>query len=213
MPRPPRIDIANYQYHALNRSNGRTQIFNTPADYQLFIDILEETVELLDMRLLAYCLMPNHWHLLLEPKADGDLSRFMSRLTNTHVKQYQSSHSTVGMGHLYQGRYKSFLIEDGHYFYTVLRYVERNASRAKLSLRAEDWKWGSAFLRANGKTKILSSLPIDLPSSYINDLNVPLSATEQEAVKKSETYSIPFASEVWQENVKVIVEQKSNLAL
>ncbi len=211
MPRAPRIDIANYQYHVLNRSNGRTQIFNKPADYQLFIDILEETVELLDMRLLAYCLMPNHWHLLLEPKVDGDLSRFMARLTNTHVKQYQSSHSSVGMGHLYQGRYKSFLIEDGRYFYTVLRYVERNAVRAKLSLRAEDWQWGSAFLRSNDKTKILSPLPIDLPSSYLDDLNIPLSASEYESVKQSEICSIPFASEVWQENVKVVIEQKTNL--
>lgn len=210
MSRAPRIDIANYQYHVLNRSNGRTPIFNTPADYQLFIDILEETVELLDMRLLAYCLMPNHWHLLLEPKVDGDLSRFMSRLTNTHVKQYQSKYSLVGMGHLYQGRYKAFLIENGHYFYTVLRYVERNAVRAKLCSRAEVWTWGSAFLRANGKTKILSPLPIDIPSSYIDDLNLPLSASEQEAVKQSEICSIPFASEAWQENMKVVIEQKSN---
>lgn len=209
MARAPRIDIADYHYHVLNRANARSQIFNTPEDYQLFIEILTDTVELLNMRLLAFCLMPNHWHLILEPRADGDLSRFVARLTNTHVKQYQVKNSLIGMGHLYQGRYKSFMIEDGQYFYTVLRYVERNALKAKLCQRAEDWPWGSAFLRAKGRSNILAPLPIDLPASYLTDLNAPLFATDEEAVEQSENRSVPFASAVWQEELKVIVEQKT----
>lgn len=210
MARAPRIDIADYQYHVLNRANARSQIFNTTEDYQLFTEILTETVELLDMRLLAFCLMPNHWHLILEPRADGDLSRFMARLTNTHVKQYQSKHSSVGMGHLYQGRYKSFMIEDGQYFYTVLRYVERNALKAKLCNRAEDWSWGSAALRAKGGSKLLSPLPITLPDTYLQELNKPLFASEEEAIEFSENRSVPFASAAWQKDLEVLVEQKLN---
>jgi putative transposase len=209
MARAPRIDIADYHYHVLNRANARTQIFNTTEDYRLFLEILEETVELLNMRVLAFCLMPNHWHLILKPRVDGDLSRFMARLTNTHVKQYQAKHELVGMGHLYQGRYKSFLIEEGHYFDTVLRYVERNALKAKLCQRAEDWHWGSAFLRAKGGSSILSPLPIDLPPNYLTDLNTPLSVSDEEAVERSENRSVPFASASWQEKLKVIVEQKT----
>jgi putative transposase len=210
MARAPRIDIANYHYHVLNRANARSQIFNSKEDYQQFIDILFDTVELLDMRLLAFCLMPNHWHLILEPKADGDLSRFMARLTNTHVKQYQVQKSLIGMGHLYQGRYKSFMIEDGQYFYTVLRYVERNAFKAKLCSRAEEWPWGSAHMRMKGGSNILASLPIDLPETYLKDLNSSLFATEEESVEKSERFSLPFASAAWQEEVSVVAEQKKD---
>jgi putative transposase len=209
MARVPRVDIADYPYHVLNRANARAQIFNTNEDYRLFMEILTDTLEFLDMRLLAFCLMPNHWHLILEPRVDGDLSRFMARLTNTHVKQYQAKHESVGMGHLYQGRYKSFMIEEGQYFYTVLRYVERNALKAKLCQRAEDWPWGSAYLRARGSTKLLSPLPIDLPANYLIDLNASLFAPEEEAVELSENRSVPFASAVWQDNLKVIVEQKT----
>ena len=208
MSRPPRIDIADYHYHVLNRANARSQIFNTPADYQLFMEILADTVELLNMRLLAFCVMPNHWHLILKPRADGDLSRFVARLTNTHVKQYQVKNSLIGTGHLYQGRYKSFMVEDGQYFYTVLRYVERNATKAKLCVRAEDWQWGSAFLRAKGGSKILAPLPIDLPPQYFTDLNTPLFTSDEEAMEYSENRSMPFASLDWQEKMKVMVEQR-----
>ncbi len=208
MTRPSRIDIADYHYHVLNRANARSQIFNTPADYQLFIEILTDTVELLNMRLLSFCLMPNHWHLILEPRADGDLSRFVARLTNTHVKQYQVKNSLIGMGHLYQGRYKSFMIEDGQYFYTVLRYVERNAVKAKLCERAEDWPWGSAFLRARGDNRSLSPLPIDLSANYFMELNTPLCVSDEETLELSENHSTPFASIGWQEKMEVVVEQR-----
>jgi len=113
------------------------------------------------------------------------------------------------MGHLYQGRYKSFTIEEGQYFYTVLRYVEHNALKAKLCPRAEDWPWGSAYLRARGTTKLLSPLPIDLSANYLIDLNAPLFASEEEAVELSENCSVPYASAVWQDNLNVIVEQKT----
>jgi hypothetical protein len=88
------------------------------------------------MRLLAYCLMPNHFHLLVWPRADGDLSQFLRWLTVTHTQRWHAHHRTAGTGHLYQGRFKSFPVQSDEHFLTVCRYVERNALRANLVGRA-----------------------------------------------------------------------------
>lgn len=140
MSRIERVDVGDYVYHVLNRANARVQIFDIEADYVVFEQILEEAVKKFDMRLLAYCLMPNHWHLVLYPKKDGDLARFMAWLTNTHTRRWHVSKGTVGQGHLYQGRYKSFICEKNEYLLTLLRYVERNAKRANIVVRAEKWQ-------------------------------------------------------------------------
>lgn len=201
MPRKPRVDIANYYYHVLNRANARKQIFNEPADYKNFEYILFETLEMFKVELVAYCIMPNHWHLILKPTKDGELGKFMNRLTNTHVKQYKSMHDQIGFGHLYQGRYKSFLIGDDDYFYTTLRYVERNALRAGLVEKAQDWQWGSARSRItkDRRSKYLSKLPIDLPNSYQDDLNDPLTESELESLRHSVSKSKNYSSLDWQE--------------
>jgi len=88
------------------------------------------------MRILAYCLMPNHWHRVLYPRADGDLAKFMQRITLTHTQRYHSKSRTVGYGHIYQDRYKSLPVESGRDFLALVRYVERNANRAALVKRA-----------------------------------------------------------------------------
>jgi len=119
MPRPPRTDIADITYHVINRANARVQIFDTPEDYVVFENALCEARERTEMRIYAYCVMPNHWHLILQPRNDGDLSLFMKWLTLTHTKRWHSDHSTTGTGHLYQGRYKSFPVQSDEYFLTV----------------------------------------------------------------------------------------------
>lgn len=121
-----RVDVGGEVYHVLNRANARVQIFDNNKDYKKFEEVLEEAVNEYDMPLLAYCLMPNHWHLVLHPKADGDMQKFMSWLTNTHTRRWHVAKETVGQGHLYQGRYKSFIIQQDNHLLTVLRYIERN---------------------------------------------------------------------------------------
>ena len=108
MPRNARVDVADEFYHVINRANGRLQIFQTPEDYRIFEQLLEEAVGLTGMRLFAYTTMPNHWHLVVSPRADGDLGLFMHRLCNTHTRKVHAFTNTNGSGHLYQGRYKSF---------------------------------------------------------------------------------------------------------
>ena len=87
-------------FHVLNRANARATIFEKPEDYAAFERVLKEALDRVDMRVLSYCLMPNHWHLVLWPRRDGDLSRFMGWLTLTHTQRWHAHHHTVGTGHL-----------------------------------------------------------------------------------------------------------------
>ena len=200
MPRIERIDVGDQIYHVINRANARAQIFDTDADYKQFEFILEEAVEKFNMRILAYCLMPNHWHLVLYPKHDGDLSKFMSWLTNTHTRRWHTTKKTIGHGHLYQGRYKSFLCQNDTHLLVLLRYVERNAKRAKLVRKAEQWKWSSVWRRECGtveQKKILSSWPVDMPKDYIGYLNESENDENLSLIRKSIHKNIPFGDDVW----------------
>ena len=200
MPRVNRIDVGGYVYHVLNRSNARVQIFDNEKDYRQFESILEEAVEKYDMRLLAYCLMPNHWHLVLYPKKDGDMGMFMGWLTNTHTRRWHSEKDTVGQGHLYQGRYKSFLCQTDEYFFKLVRYVERNAKKSNLVKRAENWKWSSVWRREMGtvkQKKFLSSWPVTQPKKYLSLLNQPQTQEEEEALERSITKDVPYGCEDW----------------
>ncbi|MBU3942870.1 transposase, partial [Patescibacteria group bacterium] len=147
MPRTNRIDIANIPYHVINRANARIQIFDEDRDYKLFEEVLEEAKEKFDMGILSYCIMPNHWHLVLYSKTDGNLQLFMRWLSMTHTRRWHSQHKSIGSGHLYQGRYKSFLVQEDDYLLQLFKYVERNPLRAKLVNKAEDWKWSSLWRR------------------------------------------------------------------
>ncbi len=131
--------------HVLNRANARLPIFERDDDYAAFERVLEEAVDRTGTRLLSYCLMPNHWHLVVWPHDDGELSRFAGWLTLTHTQRWHAHRHSAGTGHLYQGRFKSFPIQEDDHFLTVCRYVERNAPRAKLVARAEEWRWSSLY--------------------------------------------------------------------
>jgi len=200
MPRINRVDVGGEVYHVLNRANARVQIFDNDKDYKQFEDILEEAVERFNMNLLAYCIMPNHWHLVLYPKTDGEMQSFMSWLTNTHTRRWHVSKDTVGQGHLYQGRYKSFICEKDQYLLILLRYVERNAKRANLVKKAEEWQWSSVWRREKGtlkQKKILSQWPIPLPKDYLSILNQPLTTSEEDSLERSEEKSVPYGADTW----------------
>jgi putative transposase len=144
MGRPHRAAEGGFVYHVLNRANARLSIFDDDGDYEAFERVLLQAVERTETRLLAYCLMPNHWHLVVWPWEDGELSRFVGWLTLTHTQRWHAHRHSAGCGHVYQGRFKSFPIQQDEHLYSVGRYVERNALRANL-VRAEQWRWGSLF--------------------------------------------------------------------
>ena len=115
MGRAGRVDVGGMVYHVLNRANVRSRLFRGPAHYQEFLSILEESSKFVPLRILAYGLMPNHWHLVLYPRADGDLVKSLQRVTLNHTQRYHAKTRTVESGHVYQGRYKSLLVEKIRY--------------------------------------------------------------------------------------------------
>jgi putative transposase len=200
MPRVPRVDVGGHVYHVLNRANARAQIFDDAKDYALFEQLLTDGVEEYNVQLLAYCLMPNHWHLVLIPQEDGSLSRFMGWLCNAHTRKWHVAKGTVGQGHLYQGRYKSFLCQEDEHLFTIMRYVERNALKANLVRRAENWQWSSVWRREKGtvnQKQLLSPWPISVPSDYLTILNTPQTQEEEEVLERSVVKGVPYGSEEW----------------
>jgi putative transposase len=201
MPRSARLAAGNVIYHCMNRSSGGFSMFKKDADYIFFESLLEEGKELIDMRILAYCIMPNHWHLLLYPKNDGDMSDFMHWITTSHVRNYRSATDSVGYGHLYQGVYKSFPVETERYMQTVVRYIEQNPLRANLVKDAKAWRWSSLWRRKHNDKKILSDLPIELPSDYLSTINVILNKDIKEKINHSIKRGTPFGPDNWVDDI------------
>jgi putative transposase len=188
-------------FHCLNRGNEKRELFADRGDYAAFERVMEAALAAEPVRLLAYCLMPNHWHLLLWPTADGQLGRFMGRLTTTHVRRWQAHRHCEGTGHLYQGSFKSFPVQDDRHFLLVARYVERNALRAGLADRAERWQWGSLWRRESGSPQergILAEWPLTRPKDWIRWVNQPQSAKELAALHQSLKRGQPFGDAGWQ---------------
>jgi putative transposase len=201
MGRPLRTTVGGYVYHVLNRGNGRLAFLQKDGDYQAFLRVVCATQEKVPgVRLLAYCLMPNHWHLLLWPKEDGVLSDFMHWLTLTHTQRWHAHYKNVGEGYLYQGRFKSFPVEADEHYLAVHRYVERNALRAGTVVRAEHWPWGSLAQRLGLATidrPTLAQGPVDLPRGWPGHVNGPETEAELAALRRSLERGQPYGREGW----------------
>ena len=181
MPRGKRCCPGETVFHVLNRGNGRQTLFFGPGDYGAFIGVVKEALLIVPMRILGYCFMPNHWHFVLWPELDDQLSAFMHQLTTTHVRRWQKAHRREGEGHVYQGPFKSFPVESDEHLYTVCRYVERNPVRAGLVERAEDWPWSSAWARLYPDDPgglPLCGWPIPQPADWLDRVSQALSGAE-----------------------------------
>lgn len=196
MARAPRIDVGGYVYHVINRSNGRVKIFHNDDDYRDFEYLLNEVRETYGVDILAYVIMPNHWHLLLYPKHDGDLGKAMHWLTTSHVRRHHTRKDTVGYGHLYQGPYKSFLVEEDVHLLAVLKYIERNPVRARLCSLAEEWQWSSAHRRNQGGSlvRLLTEPPTKLPKNHNEWINTPDSIVELEEIRNSVNNGVSYGN-------------------
>jgi len=184
----------------LNRATARLRIFDKDEDYLAFEEVLLEAKQKYPMRTLAYCLMPNHWHLVLHPQEDGQLVPFMRWLSMTHTHRWHAAHNTIGSGHLYQGRYKSFPVEQDAHFLQLVRYVERNAKRANLVEAAEDWRWSSLHQRLFGTPQhkeLLDAWPVEPDRDYLGWVNEPQPKEEVEVIRMSVTRGRPYGGEVW----------------
>jgi putative transposase len=201
MPRTARISPGGTIFHCLNRGNDRREIFSSAADFAAFERVLQSTLDAVPVRLLSYCLMPNHWHLVLWPRRDGELAAFMQRLTTMHVRRWHRHRQSEGLGHLYQGTYKSFPVQDDRHFLVMSRYAERNALRAGLVKRAEDWQWSSLWRREKGTPEdrgILCEWPVERPANWVKWVNDPQTEKELAAVRESILRGRPFGEPIWQ---------------
>ena len=199
----PRADEAGGLYNALNRGNSRAAFFRKEADYDAFERILGEGLARYAVRLFCYQLMPNHWHVVLRPTQDGEMSRFLRWVTAMHTMRLHAHYHTSGTGHVYQGGFKSFPTQDDSHFLTVCRYVERNALRAELTTRAEDWRWGSLCRWQQSVEPIpalLSAWPIPRSPHWVARVNEPLTDRELTALRRSAQRCSPFGDSTWIES-------------
>ena len=215
MPRRIRVASGGTVYHVLNRAVGRGTIFEDEADYLAMERVIERTFALLPTRIICYCLMPNHWHLVLWPKEDGELSEFMRLMSVTHTQRWHAHHHTSGTGPLYEGRFKSFPIQRDEHLLTVCRYVERNALRANLVTSAERWAWGSLAKRLIQQPPEwlmpMNRWPVEAPADWKKWVNRAETAAELDAVRRSVKRGSPFGSEPWQKRTARILNLESTL--
>jgi REP element-mobilizing transposase RayT len=140
MSRPLRIEYPGAWYHVMNRGRRSETIFSEQKDYHRFIDLLKESCELWNVRIGAYCLMPNHYHLLIQTP-DGNLSRFMRHINAVYTQRYNRAHGCDGQ--LFRGRFKSILIDGDAYLLQVVRYIHRNPLRSNLTRDLDKYQWSS----------------------------------------------------------------------
>jgi putative transposase len=198
--------VGGYPYHVLNRANGRLRLFRKDADFAAFEDALLKTAELVPLRILSYVVMSNHWHFVVWPRRgeEGLVSEFFRRLTVTHSARWHVHHRTAGMGHVYQGRFKSFPIEADEHLLTVLRYVERNPLRAGMVERAEDWRWGSLYRRVRGTPEekaFLTEPPRALGAKWVDHVNRPQTEAELAVLRRSVARGQPYGGDAWRARI------------
>jgi putative transposase len=196
------VTPGGFVFHVLNRTVAGLPLFRKEADYEAFERIMVEAHERCPLRILAWCLMRTHWHFLVWPREEGEVTAYFRWLAHTHAMRWHVAHNTVGRGHLYQGRFKSFPIQEDEHFFTVCRYVERNALKANAVRRAEDWRWGSLWARRQGSAELkalLSDWPVARPRGWVTLVNEPLTEAEAEAVETCMARNRPYGDECWQE--------------
>ena len=162
MPRALRSYHDDAVLHVVNRGNDRRRLFANDRDYATFIGLLTWAQDRAALRVLAYALMPNHWHLVVWPRSPSELSQFMRDVTGAHAAILRTESGTKGAGHVYQDRYHAFVVDSEVRYYRTLRYVESNPVRAGLVLRAQQWRWSSLQERLWDR-RLISDGPAPLP--------------------------------------------------
>jgi len=202
MPRRARATLGGFVYHVLNRTVAGLPLFRKEADYEAFERIMIEAHARQPLRILAWCLMRNHWHFVVWPREDGEVTAYFRWLAHTHAMRWHVAHNTVGRGHLYQGRFKSFPIQEDEHFLTACRYVERNALSARVVERAEEWRWGSLWARRYGEEElkaILSGWPVERPRNWVALVNELMTEKEAERFQICMARNRPYGDDAWQD--------------
>jgi putative transposase len=219
MPRVARQIFDGGCYHVINRGNNRATVFHNEGDYFAFVRSIHQACFHVPMRLLGFCVMPNHYHLVLWPKLAAHLSDWMRWLQTAHARRYHRLRGSSG--HVWQGRYKSFPIQQGGALNTVLKYVENNPVRVSLAAKAELWPWSSAsfWLKAGADRRLLRAFredgeptpasppawltegPVPRPTPWLRYVNAAVVEEELNDLRRSIVKELPFGSQTWVEDI------------
>jgi putative transposase len=198
MPRIARGRGEGLILHVINRGNGRQKVFHKDGDYQAFVELLVEAGKRFGLSVISYCIMPNHFHLLIQSGQTELLSKTMQWVMTSHVRRYHRHYGTSG--HVWQGRYKSFIVQSNEHLITVIRYIEANPVRAGVVISAADWPWSSHQARiCIVKDKMQNDTVQMLPGAWTEYVDTPLTDTEIEKVRISVNRQSPFGSDEWQQ--------------
>ncbi len=149
MVRPPRIHHPGLIYHVINRGNNKQTVFHDDEDYRRYLGIIYRYKRQLDFHLFAFCLMPNHVHLLIQVTETSSISTIMQKITLSHTRHLH--HKYQRCGHIWQGRFRSPIVSDDIYLENVLRYIEQNPLRAGMVRSPDDYPWSSYRLNVRDK--------------------------------------------------------------
>ena len=190
MARLPRLTLPGYPHHVILRGNNRQAIFATPVDYQRLLDLLEEVARQFEVQIHAYVLMSNHVHLLLTPGSEDGLPKMMQALGRSYVRYFNRTQQRSGT--LWEGRYKSTLIQSDRYLLACMAYIDLNPVRAGLVARAQDYPWSSHAHYLGLRTDRLitphvlywelGNTPFDREAAYADLVHAGINAVQQAAL-------------------------------
>jgi putative transposase len=202
MPRHRRISPDGFVQHVLNRGDHRETLFHTIDDFIVFLSLIAEAACRVPMRILAYCIMRNHFHLLLWPYIGDELPRFMHMLMVLHINRHRYRHPPESPGHIYQSRYTNVIVEQGRSIVSVAKYIESNGMNAGLVKRAEDYPWSSASpLALHPDRPVLAEWPMQKPHDWLTLLNLRTPAEELRRIQRSAARGAPYGSPAWTQRV------------
>jgi len=201
MSRGARVAPAGLIYHVFNRSAGRFKMFRHEGDFDAFVRVMVAAYERFPIRILSFCVLADHWHFVVWPRHDGELSDFFRWLAHTHAMRWRVAHHTVGYGHLYADRFKSFAVQKDEHLQTVCRFVESRPLLDGSQARAEGWRWSSLWMRAEGteeQKQMLCDWPLARPNDWVSRINAGMTEGELDQLKPSLERGRPFGDEKWQ---------------
>ena len=214
MGRPLRNSQGGYVYHVIGRGLKPKPMFRSTEDYQEFDRTLAQAVDRFESRLLAFCVLPKHWHLVLIPRKDGDLSRLMAWLMTTHSARWHTKPRRSGTGGLYERRFRSFPVQDDMMLLNIIHFVESHPLRASLVELLDDWPWSSLVRRSIERPlsgPLLSSPPVPLPLDWSHRLSLAMSVEKLDEIKHCIQRSCPYGEAEWVQKTAARLNLESTL--
>ena len=211
MSRPKRIEKGMMLYHVSNHTWKHLRVFGSKANRQLFVEAMSQVQQRVPVRIVSYCILKDHWHILLWMNRVPRLSEFMKRLLVMHSQRWHSIHNSLGGGTLYTGRYKSFPVQKSHCC-SVMRFIESHPVRSGEVDNPLDWEFGSYFCRYEDTPPLeLSQPPNACGSNYRQLVKRGSPQKDLAAIRNSIKRGAPYGDPAWVARTAKALELESTL--